>query len=280
MTLAATPREFKMLPVALIDAPALPSRSSMDETLMDELVANIHANGLIQPISVARVGTRFEVIAGHRRRLACERAGLVVIPGARQAVGGGKTGILYLVDTGKIEKLQDFQAFINEYNPQFVVDSYWAGGPHLHGSPVFWQGPDTTFAYVYHWSENDYLKAFKYSRSTLRLESDDPIIGDLLAAGSADPDQAVMPGGMISLSANGNRDGILWASIPDTGQRDPGWGELRGRLLAIDAVTLKKIWDTPVPTIPKFMPPTVSDGKVFMPTSSNVVFVYGLGPAW
>lgn len=80
MNVASIPREFKELPLGLIDAPDLPSRSEMDDAKLDELVASIRANGLIQPINVARVGDRFEVVAGHRRRIACERAGLVVAP--------------------------------------------------------------------------------------------------------------------------------------------------------------------------------------------------------
>lgn len=80
MSVAAIPREFKELPIGLIDAPDLPSRSAMDDAKMDELVASIRATGLIQPMNVARVGDRFEVVAGHRRRIACERAGLVVAP--------------------------------------------------------------------------------------------------------------------------------------------------------------------------------------------------------
>jgi outer membrane protein assembly factor BamB len=207
-------------------------------------------------------------------------AGLMLIPGARQAVGGGKTGVLYLVDTTKVERVQEFQAFINQHDPDFVVDSYWAGGPHLHGAPVFWQGPDPKFAYVYHWSEYDFLKAFRYRWSDKRLEAEDPIVGDVLAVNGADRDEPVMPGGMISLSANGNADGIIWASIPETATRDPRFGEFPGRLIAFDAQTLSMIWDTSFPSIPKWMPPTVSDGKVFLPTSSNRIFVYELGPAW
>jgi ParB family chromosome partitioning protein len=80
VTTDATPREFKELPLGLLDDPALPSRSEMDETAMDELVSSIRANGLLQPIIVARAGDRFEVIAGHRRRIACGRAGLVTAP--------------------------------------------------------------------------------------------------------------------------------------------------------------------------------------------------------
>lgn len=80
MNLSAIQREMKELPLGLIDEPALPSRGEMDEQLMDELTASIRANGVIAPISVARLGDRFEVIAGHRRRIASGRAGLVGIP--------------------------------------------------------------------------------------------------------------------------------------------------------------------------------------------------------
>jgi ParB family chromosome partitioning protein len=80
MTADATPREFKELPLGLLDDPELPSRTSMDDTAMDELTSSIRANGLLQPIIAARTGDRFEVIAGHRRRIACARAGLVAAP--------------------------------------------------------------------------------------------------------------------------------------------------------------------------------------------------------
>lgn len=80
MNLAQSPREFKELPLGLLDDPELPSRSSMDDTAMDELVTSIRAIGLQQPMIVARVGERFEIIAGHRRRIACGRAGLVTAP--------------------------------------------------------------------------------------------------------------------------------------------------------------------------------------------------------
>ena len=80
MNLAAIPRELREIPIALIDEPVLPSRASMDDAKMDELVASIRTVGLLQPIAVARVADRYEVIAGHRRRIASARAGLVVMP--------------------------------------------------------------------------------------------------------------------------------------------------------------------------------------------------------
>jgi ParB/RepB/Spo0J family partition protein len=80
VNLAEIRREFLELPLAVIDEPVLPSRSSMDDEKMAELVDSIRTNGLIQPMSVARVADRYEVIAGHRRRIACGRAGLVAAP--------------------------------------------------------------------------------------------------------------------------------------------------------------------------------------------------------
>jgi ParB family chromosome partitioning protein len=76
MNLAHVPREVKEIPLGLIDDPALPSRATMDETKLDELAASIRAVGLQQPLILTRTGERFEVIAGHRRTLACKRAGL------------------------------------------------------------------------------------------------------------------------------------------------------------------------------------------------------------
>ena len=71
---------LREIPIGLIDEPTLPSRSTMDETRMDELVASMRSVGFISTIAVAQKGNRFEVIAGHRRRLAAARAGLVAVP--------------------------------------------------------------------------------------------------------------------------------------------------------------------------------------------------------
>lgn len=80
MTIATYSRELLELELALIDDPELPSRTEMDDEKLEQLVESIRANGLIQPIVVARIGDRYEVIAGHRRRLACLRAGLAKVP--------------------------------------------------------------------------------------------------------------------------------------------------------------------------------------------------------
>lgn len=80
MTLAATKREFRELPIGLLDAPPNPSRTSMNERNLDELVDSIRAHGILQPLSVTPAGDRYEVLAGHRRLLAAARAGLAAVP--------------------------------------------------------------------------------------------------------------------------------------------------------------------------------------------------------
>ena len=63
----------------ILDDPHAPMRTHMDEGKLDELAASIRANGLIQPITVRKVGERYEVVAGHRRTKAAKIAGLVMI---------------------------------------------------------------------------------------------------------------------------------------------------------------------------------------------------------
>lgn len=69
--------EFRELPLHLIDEPELPARSSMDDERMAQLVDDVRVKGVLVPPLVVRIGDRYEVIAGHRRRIAAGRAGLV-----------------------------------------------------------------------------------------------------------------------------------------------------------------------------------------------------------
>lgn len=62
--------------IELIDEPALPMRETFDEAALIELEQSIRAIGLVEPIIVKPVGARFEVVAGHRRLIACRRNGM------------------------------------------------------------------------------------------------------------------------------------------------------------------------------------------------------------
>lgn len=80
MTAIDRARTFAEIPLGLIDAPALASREAMDEEKLDELARDIRAKGVLQPLLLARVDDRYEVVAGHRRLLASTRAGLATVP--------------------------------------------------------------------------------------------------------------------------------------------------------------------------------------------------------
>ncbi|MBR5869122.1 MAG: ParB/RepB/Spo0J family partition protein [Clostridia bacterium] len=55
-------------------------RKLFDEGSLDELAKSIDALGLLQPITVRKIGGRYEIVAGERRYRACLRAGLQEIP--------------------------------------------------------------------------------------------------------------------------------------------------------------------------------------------------------
>lgn len=79
------PKKTKMEQVIKINAaqitdPANPMRSEIDRERVHELAESIKREGLINPITVRPVGDKFEVVAGHRRFLACRIANVVDIP--------------------------------------------------------------------------------------------------------------------------------------------------------------------------------------------------------
>ena len=71
---------YAELPVDLVLPPEMPMRVDMDPQLFAELVADIKATGLIQPIVVTPEGQHYRTVAGERRRRAALDAGLLTIP--------------------------------------------------------------------------------------------------------------------------------------------------------------------------------------------------------
>jgi Protein of unknown function (DUF3455) len=194
--------------------------------------------------------------------------GVTIIPDSSRLVSGGKTGVLYLMDRSKMTKVQSFEAFsvnpVNDSNPEDARFRDWGHGPHLHGAWTYW-AVSPTKGYIYHWAEKDYLRRFDYDRTTGQINPASVVTGDVLAK-----PYPVMPGGLISLSANGTKDGTLWATLP--------WDNGVGRIMAFDALTLHRLWDTMAPAgawASHNAPPTVADGKVIVGTQQGVM-VYAL----
>ena len=88
---------------------------------------------------------------------------------------------------------------------------------------------------------------------------------------------------MLTLSANGQEDAIVWATCP---LGDANREVTTGLVYAYDATNLgtyadgsgalKLIWSSPHYIYNKFNPPVVSGGKLYVPTYDGHVDVYGL----
>ena len=77
--------------------PAQPRRS-FDEKALAELADSIRHHGVIQPLSVRRVGGGYELIAGERRLRAAQAAGLGEIPCIVMSMDDAESGLVALVE--------------------------------------------------------------------------------------------------------------------------------------------------------------------------------------
>jgi hypothetical protein len=227
-------------------------------------------------------------------------AGPILIPGTNLLVGGGKQGIIYVIDRnnmGQIDKpnqqiwetnnlstvkagdetqfpenfaadrvIQKFQAGINEYfvsMGKHLPMGDWAPWPHIHGSPIYHEFNNSR-SMMYIWPEKDFLKAFERFGDRFN-----PAEHCIIVA----PDG--MPGGFLSLSVDPSMSGsgVIFACIPEVNAPFQ-----KGILRAFDPMNLNELWNNARGRqyrFAKFCPPTIADGKVFLPTFSNKVLVYG-----
>lgn len=198
--------------------------------------------------------------------------GPLVLPGFNFVVGGGKSGWMYLLDRTSMNRQQRLTASTNIYTGERW--EHWDTGPHLHGSPSLWQRSGATDLYV--WGEKDKLRQFRFDPGTKRFI--EPELHG--AAVSALPKP--MPGGMISISANGStpHSGVVWATLPI---ENIEFGDIQCRLYAFAGDDLKPLWDDAYGLCGHWAPPTIADGRVFVVSantkarSGNLVG-YKLGP--
>lgn len=80
MTPAVGAPSLRQVPLDLIDPPELPSRTTMDEQKMDDLVTSIRTTGFWSTLVLVAIGERFRVVAGDRRSRAARLAGLAFVP--------------------------------------------------------------------------------------------------------------------------------------------------------------------------------------------------------
>ena len=68
------------IPVDLIEPNPFQPRMSFGEEALSELADSIRTFGLIQPITVRKKGSKYQIISGERRFRACTKAGMDMIP--------------------------------------------------------------------------------------------------------------------------------------------------------------------------------------------------------
>jgi len=226
-------------------------------------------------------------------------SGPVLIPGTTRLIGGGKQGVLYLLDTAQprspcIASLTNTCLSPASPNP---VQSFQVAPPppppneyyrQLFGGPVIWSRPANqggSLAFV--WRENDYLRSYLVSDKFEGCDTNRPAPTTSqncpsFAQSTDFTDRH--PGGILALSADGvdASTAIVWASVSRV-MNGPG------KLIAFKAVPepstptlLTKLWDSELCEEDRleggsdFIPPTVANGKVYLATGANEVEVFGL----
>lgn len=69
-----------MIDIDLVEPSPFQPRTRFREEALEELTRSIQASGIIQPLVVRPIGSRFQLIAGERRWRAAQRAGLNKVP--------------------------------------------------------------------------------------------------------------------------------------------------------------------------------------------------------
>jgi ParB family chromosome partitioning protein len=84
-------------------------RLKMDEKSLEELTRSIRENGILQPILVRPWGAGFQLIAGERRLLAAQRAGLLRIPAVVREASDEKLLLLAMIENLQREQLNPIE---------------------------------------------------------------------------------------------------------------------------------------------------------------------------
>jgi hypothetical protein len=201
--------------------------------------------------------------------------GVVLLPDQSQGplphllVGGGKEGILYLLDRDNMGH------YLPTANSQ-IVQSFPANNGSF-STPAFWQNNLYVAGAVQGATDN--LRAYAFNPSTGQFAT---------SATSVSSHSFPFPGATPVVSSSGNSNGIVWVVDSSCyGVPSPcGTTATPSILYAYDATNLsRELWDSSqAPSLRdqagnavKFSVPTVANGKVYIGTRSEVD-VYGLLP--
>ena len=100
------------LPARAIRPNPAPPRKIFREEALSELADSIRQHGILQPLSVRRVGTNYELIAGERRWRAAQQAGLTEIPCIVMTMDEKESGMAAMIENLQRQDLD----FVEEAN--------------------------------------------------------------------------------------------------------------------------------------------------------------------
>lgn len=188
-------------------------------------------------------------------------AGQILLPDAYGSpdhphllTGADKTGQVYLLDRSHLGGYKKGEGGGNDVLQEFHAAS--KTNSQCFSTPACFRG------FVFWSMVAQPLKAYRLSRGRYQTR-----------ASSQTPERFAFPGCVPSLSSNGDKNGILWAIQPG----DPAI------LRAYDATNLRRELynsgqdpgrDSTGSPSNKFTPPTIINGKVYVPTANSLV-VYG-----
>lgn len=114
--------ELQLLAIAMIDPSPYQPRESYDDATIEALAASIQTMGVIQPVIVRpKDHERYELMAGHRRWLAAQRAGRTTIPAVVRSLDSQSAAALSLIENLQREDLnpmdiaQGLQRMMDEF---------------------------------------------------------------------------------------------------------------------------------------------------------------------
>ncbi len=183
-------------------------------------------------------------------------AGTILIANTDLLLSGGKSGLLYLIQDNSMGHL----GANTTSSVQGVQVNTWG-----LFQMALWNNPAARI--VYEFEPDGPLKAFQIVGNQINSTILSQFTPQNLSAYAG-----------LSLSANGSTNGIAWLT---TGNYDIDG--VPGTLYALDASNLaNELWNSglngsrdQLGGLAKFAPPTVADGRVYVPTFSNAVVVYG-----
>lgn len=181
---------------------------------------------------------------------------------------GSKTGELFVLNRDNLGKFHKHSDDIIQQLRVFPdadhIDQQMEPS-HIHTTPVYWHGPHGPRVYV----ASDYnlgVRAFRFEHEKLDPR---PVARNFFPRA---------PISQMTLSSRGRESGVLWFISSPTGTV----ASYPGILYAFDAETLEMLYTSEANPFdhlgdyPRFTPPIIADGKVYVPTFSNKLAVYGL----